>query len=276
MSNLIPEVRADRNGKLVTRHVKADSSASASSLSLPAPKVKKEPGKRQRINYIVTSVRSAYDNHVEEIMSFYGEEASYDDEKDRVSALVPRTDKLDYALCKLPASTVEHIAQKIMNSGFESEFQMILPDIVHEGRTASDVNLFTYLHGHSDVPSYDDEVFVEEVSTYQLLRTMVDGLNGYKHLGYEPPSNIFDASEDDQSMVLSLCKMRFAQPVDDEYDVMSLPDSVKNDALVKLMLNNPDKAERVVELMRERETDDAGLIGSIIESESQAVSNGHL
>jgi hypothetical protein len=276
MSNLTPEVRADRNGKLVTRHVKADSLTSTASLALPAPKVKKEPGKRQRINYIVGSVRSAYDNHVDEIMSFYGEEESYDDEKDRISALVPRTDKLDYALCKLPESTVEHIAQKIMNSGFESEFQMILPDIINEGRPASDIDLFTYLHGHSDVPSCVDEMFVEEVSAYQLLRTMVDGLNSYKHLGYESPSNIFEASEEDQTMVLALCKMRFAQPVDDEYDVMSLPDSVKNSDLVKLMLNNPDKSDRILELMRERETDDAGLIGSIIESESQAVSSGHL
>lgn len=276
MSNLIPEVRADRNGKLVTRHVKTDATASASSLSLPAPKVKKEPGKRQQINYIVESVRSAYDNHVDEVMSFYGEEESYDDEKDRISGLVPRMDELDYALCKLPESTVKHLVQKIMNSGFESDFQMLLPEIVHEGRSASAVNLFAYLHGRSDVASYDDEMFAEEVSAYQLLRTMVEGLDGYKRLGYEPPSDVFDASDEDQSMVLALCQMRFAQPVDDEYDVMSLPDSVKNDDLVKLMLNNPDQSGRVVELMRERETDDADLIRSIIESESQAVSSGHL
>lgn len=279
MSNLTPEVRPDRNGKMVTRHVKSDTSAVATSLTLPAPKVKKEPGKRQRINYIMVSVRSAYDNHVDEIMGFYGEEATYDDERDRLSEMIPQTDEIDGALSQLPASTVEHIAQKIMNSGFDSEFQMILPEIlkgVSEGRTASSVELFTYLHGRDDIISDDDEMFAEEVSTYQLLKTMVDGVDGYKHLGYTPPSSIFEASEEDQDLVLSLCKMRFLQPVDDEYDVMSLPDSVKDDDLVKLMINNPDKSDRILELMRERETDDSGLIRRIIESEAQGLSSGHL
>jgi hypothetical protein len=119
-------------------------------------------------------------------------------------------------------------------------------------------------------------MFVEEVSNYQLLKTMVDGLDGYKHLGYEPPSNIFDARAEEQSMVLSLCKMRFYQPFGEEYDAMSLPDSVKNDDLVRLMLENPDKSDRILELMRERETDDAGLIRNIINSESQSLSSGHL
>jgi hypothetical protein len=77
-------------------------------------------------------------------------------------------------------------------------------------------------------------------------------------------------------MVLSLCKMRFYQPFGEEYDAMSLPDSVKNDDLVRLMLENPDKSDRILELMRERETDDAGLIRNIINSESQSLSSGHL
>jgi hypothetical protein len=42
------------------------------------------------------------------------------------------------------------------------------------------------------------------------------------------------------------------------------------------MLENPDKSDRILELMRERETDDAGLIRNIINSESQSLSSGHL
>lgn len=279
MSNLIPEVRPDRNGKMVTRHVKADNGASAANQTLPAPKVAQEPGKRQKINYIMEFIQSAYDNHVKDIMSFYGEETTYDEEYERLSELSPRRDEMDEALSMLPLSTVDHLRHKIMDSGFDDDFQMILPEVlqdVRSGRTASSVELFTYLFGRDDIISTDDEMFAEEVSTYQLLKTMVDGVNGYQHLGYTPPQSIFAASEEEKELVRTLCKMRFLQPVDDEYDVMSLPDSVENDDLVRIVLKNPGQAGRVVELMHERETDDAELIRRIIESESQGLSSGNL
>lgn len=212
-------------------------------------------------------------------MSFYGEETTYDEEYDRLSELSPRRDEMDEALSMLPLSTVDHLRHKIMDSGFDDDFQMILPEVlqdVRSGRTASSVELFTYLFGRDDIISTDDEMFAEEVSTYQLLKTMVDGVNGYQHLGYTPPQSIFAASEEEQELVRALCKMRFLQPVDDEYDVMSLPDSVENDDLVRIVLKNPGQAGRVVELMHERETDDADLIRRIIESESQGLSSGNL
>lgn len=39
MTNLIPQKRSDKNGRLVTRHVKIDASSAAGVASLPAPKV---------------------------------------------------------------------------------------------------------------------------------------------------------------------------------------------------------------------------------------------
>lgn len=281
MTNLVPEQRVDRNGKLVTRHVRQEDNAPVKRNAIPAP-VLEPRDKTRQIGMIRRAIESAQESFVSENMGFSGydedDDETYNEVQAAMTSALPSVESVELALENFPDSTVMHVARKIADSGFDMDYQLLLPHVIQEGATARQVEYYTFLHDRVSDIYYEDDVFDEEaVNSFTILRSAIKGLSGYKHLGYEPPEDIFSASTVEQEMVVTLCKLRYGVPTDNRRaHVLQFPDSVDDDSLVGLVLERPDQGDRIMEIMNERKVTDGDFIRSILDAPSQSVSSGQL
>ena len=267
MTNRLTAVkRMDKNGRMVTRHVRVER-PNFSSDRLPPPSSASPVQRRQKslasiLEYIntVTTDRWASQDMPDEVRGFGSNNWA-----DRADALSdPVVSRLDY----------------IFNSNDEEGMIELLMSALKNGDDNAAIdNLLT-------ASSFDKERNAEwgsnDSRAYVHALSALYGLQCYESLGWTAPETISGAPEQDRKIAESLLNvMETAESLRQDigsvavYNLnaggMKLPDG-----LAKLTIDNPDQGQRICDIMSDRLTADPQLIESILLSDAPAVSDGIL
>jgi hypothetical protein len=142
--------------------------------------------------------------------------------------------------------------------------------ILHRGMFASELYILISNGNHSAAAIHEHMTFRPHLSLDTDLSTvhgMIRGLHQYPQL--PQTENYAEAPADVQAQVIALLKVAEALEVSYVLDT-----SCNN--LIELVLNRPSQADRIVDIIRDRETMDAKFITSILDSPAPSLSNGIL
>jgi hypothetical protein len=288
MSHLKPEIRADKDGKLVTRHVRVDAPASTPAKPIPAP-VAPAVAKEESQDFIEVNAM------LRNLVTHYRALAA--DNEDRSDDLDPDDDEDDFwrmddgeehaeigfdpqaladpdgitsVLSKLPQRTLTCIREKSESIPYSDDYDIALLHAIsfEEDRVPEFLEYMTYYYNDlsSLYPEDEDMLSDPDANSYTLARKHVNILRSFEPFGYTLPESIYEASEDDHSMIYALTFLRAELGEDDQVD----------EGLVRLVLDRPQDVDRIVDIVGSRGTRDEAVIRSILESETPSLSNGLL
>lgn len=274
MSNLTPELRPDKNGKLVTRHVRTES-GTKSSTPMPAPMMTtadKTPVfhmVEKKLSDVLASARSErvtdFDEWDEEDNEWkvFDESVGYD-----ADALLQDTE-ISEALSALPASTLQSIWDQSDNNPYSDDLEVsVLHALTFERDDVQSIEYLVHLHNKAS-GYYPGEDLLEnpDVNSYTILRDHVHWLRGFERVGYTIPEHPYEASANDWAVMDGLFTVQGA---------LNERKAEFDDNLARLVIERPDSALRVAEIIEQRNTTDESLIRNILDSEAPSIAEGFL
>lgn len=294
----MPQLRADKNGKMVTRHVKVDSH-SLSSSSFPAPAMKTGAEQHEtNLSALLDVVHTSL--HTVE----YG--TTFD------------KGKLDQELRNLSPSTVEAFRKQIDEQP-DYGYEDILISALHNRIGSEDASYILFISQQANNEYGFDNVWDEDLEcTYEYERS-IKILRGIKQFcsktgWYDRPLNIFEAEEEPRQRMQTLTTLikkgnwLGINGLDEDwqtgatvltdtelgYVAMDYPDEI--DLILDLMGNDEQgvldgKAmrtvleyrdtedidpSRVISIISDRGTSDREAIDQVLNAETQSLSSGAL
>lgn len=297
---LVPELRADKNGKLVTRHVKTDTSTSGASNALPAPLMKdSDAPHKKNIAYLHSTIdlilgTGAYDDiPLNSVQSL----------KEHVSTFSP---------------SVSQALKTLMEEKYDVGYEDLLISVAHQKVPSDDASYIFFIadqevqaHGFDGIWNDDSDGILEHEFSARVLR----GLKQFsEETGFTIPADIYGANNEIRDKVQSLTKLI---KVGDSRELSAIIDDWENGALViadcqlgHLVMDRPDDIDsiigilaedeadnlsgrilrsaldlrdeyemdinRVISVMKERKTSDPEAVKQVITAEVQSLSNGVL
>jgi hypothetical protein len=269
MSKLTPELRPDYTGKLVTRHVRIDDPADAlksfpSPIGTPSLMDSKD---FMEVKTMLFDVLSGY---------LGGTDADSDeDEDDREdpgfeSGELLSPTKIGEVLSKFPDRTISYMKAKMSADPYSDDYEIaVLHTLTYQPDGDSQfMEYLTYLHSNARDLYPDADVFGDSgINSYTLVRDYMDNQRRFEHLGHELPENVFEATEQQKSVMEALHFMSV------EYGDAWESES---DGLVKVVIDHADDVQRIADVIEERDTKDADVIRRVLESNAPAISGGVL
>lgn len=272
MSNLTPQVRPDKNGKLVTRHVRTE---------VPAPPTKPVPLPSLAATGGSVS-RDADLLELADVMDSLLVTGVYDD-----TVLADRK-VLHYTMHKMDSSVLAAFRQQIDDKP-DVGYEDLLISVLHNKLDTKDASyiLFTVQHQQQDGIEMDNywEDDLEGTIEYENAFKYFRGTKRFAaQIGYSLPDNIFEADDKVRREIGGVIKMLSAG------HTLDLPGIVENDwsvesicfsgtELGKLAMERPDDTKRIVEIIKERgleEDKDMDSIRMVLDAEVQQLSSGLL
>lgn len=258
MTNLKPERRADKNGKLVTRHVREADSPS-NRVSFPPPF--QTAGSNPQRSALVDTVREALVRGDHGFVGLYPVARVYD------------------AMHNLSDTTVSAYTQEIEQHPNDGLDELLIGVLNlgcndHDARFILEIAKFDAL-GSSWSDSKGRRLF--EVSRQVHL-----GLGCYSEIGYEAPDRITDKERPEIVEALALAQLTIAVYNDDAVYVTGetvkgrIAMKLKNAELVSLLLERPGDALRIAAAVRERKTTNTGVIREMLDTGSANLQEGVL
>ena len=272
MSNLIPEVRADVNGKLVTRHVRADAKNTSSSLSIPAP-----------ISKALSSADALrHEENLQELQNTVSD-LFLTGEYDWQTSFTVR--ELNQQCLTLGPGVANAFRQKI-DENPDVGWEDILISVLDNRHESDEAGYFLFvvdsclgdrtLDSNWNSGIGGTESYGEAWKAYRGL------LDFSAETGRTLPPSIIDSDEQTQKQFAAVLKS-LTISYNDDLPFVSLDwdkDEISFDdyALGELAMDYPDDVERIFAIIEDRGMDkiDRELIASILESESQSMSSGVL
>lgn len=245
-NNLIPEVRVDKNGKQVTRHVRSSGTIKTTK-ALPAPAVKVEQGWSERDAFIDEMANLAANKHIDSAMM------------ERV--LKPYSD-----------STL-----KMVHDGIGEEDGQVFPEealfaICYLGTESKIREYMMFSPGLRD----DDDV--------EAIHDYIDGLRAYPKLSRIDDFTLAD--EDTQKACHALLKATVYFHEDEgKYHPLSGTTKINgrdypvlgNQRLASLIINNPDRGDSILEFIQKRGFTTVTAVSEMIKDGTHnAVTDGFL
>lgn len=299
MSNLVPVVRPDVNGKLVTRHVKVEASSADTSRSLPSPSVASTVpviSHETNVKIVWAAVDSALDTG-----AFEG-------------TAVSSAEELRKALDTLDSGTIDAFRSAIDDEshvGFEDLLLSILHNKLHS-ESAGYLLFIAQQHSHEGLDNYwEDDL--EGTIEYDNAMLTLRGLHQFGLEARHPiPKNILNAEaheRNDVSALVRLIQQGHKYDVDgiikdwgaDSFVIadvelgnfaLEYPDEIDN--AIKILNHNEGldgmklraayalgeeydtPVDRIVDIIRERQTADMETLRLVLDAEAQPLSNGTL
>jgi len=259
MSHLTPERRFDKNGKVVTRHVRAEVGKSPGPVIPPPSPL---PGKSQRVELI---------NHVREAMI-----------RGRHGFMGLRSVSEIYAsLDSFSDATVASYLKEI-NDNPSSGFDELLIGVLNSDTPGHDAN---YLLEIAKLDSLGS-AFTDGIGRRycELARQIRFGLDCYPEINYCPPEDITDQDDPEVAQAMGLIRLTmslFNNDVDGiaitgDITYYGVATKIGSIGLVKLVLERPHDAERISAAVVGRGTDDAEVIREMLDSEAASLQDGAL
>lgn len=283
MSNLIPEVRADKDGKLVTRHVRAETIEPARK-DFPTPVVGGvTPKKSEDFNEVKAMLTNILEHYL--VLSEGGGDSDNEDggdeddfwrmDDDDESELdwdpneLLSLSSLEKALSKLPERTITRMLAKIDERPNVDDYEIaLLHALTYEGSSSQLIEYMTYLYdGVSDLFPNRDTLGDPDVNTYTIIRDYMQGLRNYESVGYTLPEDIYEATDEDHVLMNALHHLN-SEIGDGEGNV--------EPEIGLIVMERPESAQDVIDIVESRGTRDATLIREMLESETPSVRSGLL
>lgn len=297
-NNLVPEVRPDVNGKLVTRHVKAGATSS-SAASLPAP---------LSISAIAARYVSDVESLTEAIESAVNTGAYDDVDMVNLDAMVhtlqnmqPQTVRafneqiddtpdigyedllISVLVNKLPSEQAGYILFAVQSSGFEGNLSNEWDDDVqgtYEYESAWHVYRgVTDFYSRAGKPLPRDILKADAKARQDAGAVAKMLARGY---GNDAAGVLMD---DDNGTVyfedtdLGVLATEYPDDIEFIIDVINeddVTDVQKLRSFMKLKDEYPENGDNILAIMKERDTSDIGTIREVLSSEVQPLSNGVL
>lgn len=226
---LVPESRADKNGKLVTRHVRPDQAASSSKRSVPAPEVFSENSQElaRRLGLAVSDI------------GLRGVSASLAE----VMQLARR----------VPSDTAQALLEARAYVITSSGFDYCLTAALQENAGVEYLENFALLY--SDDQYYDMfEDYGRDV-TSKVIAGHIAGLQRYPELG--GVTNFYRADEYTRKKAMALVAILQVAEEHDGVNTVNGPDGsqvtfLTDQRLVQLTIENAGNLRRFLDLARER------------------------
>lgn len=272
MSSLIPEVRMNKNGHLVTKHVRAMEAPAAGGRGIPAPLKPSEMSPREEmLRRVEDAVRGAYEHHGLHLQD------------------VPRCDHLMGTFEGYNTATIKAYHDAIAGDEGNS-YAMLLISVLHNEETYDQAGLLLFAAGKAGNAVLDDGWWASKNGSYSygLLVTAVNGIRNIDDdFGFTVPDSIFDHDNPkDVETIGALIEATMAvKSLDGEFGLTYFYDPytgdekgcyLDNDDLIQTVIDHPDEVEKIIGLIYDRETTDGALIREVLESESPAISEGTL
>ena len=272
MSNLTPQVRPDKNGKLVTRHVKADSLAPPAK-AVPAP--------------LLSAAKPSWDHDADLLELTDAIDSALATGAFEDTVLADRK-VLHYTLHQMAPSVAAAFRQQIDDEP-DVGYEDLLISVLHNKLDTKDASyiLFAVQHQQQDGIEMDNywEDDLEGTIEYENAFKYFRGTKRFAaQIGYSLPDNIFEADEKVRREIGGVIKMLSTG------HTLDLPGIVENDwsvesicfsgtELGKLAMERPDDTKRIVEIIKERgleDDTDMNSIRMVLDAEVQQLSSGLL
>jgi hypothetical protein len=250
MANLIPTVITDRNGKVTTVHRRADASR-AKAVSIPAPQVADEadPAVKDQIMGIVRSELMRVPSTLREEMLMEGMESklSYRYPAEVLTAI--RDTMFSHPTSR---KTLSLLLSKSFDKVILHEAAVYLPEM-WAGDEASAFNSVMALHDYEGrhLPLLANYALADSDARAKCIALI----------------NVTAA--------LETCHTRMTGQPLRWRGTASIP-VINDDALVKLIVENPDKAPLITQFIEERLSADVGALTELLRSDSSQLAEGAL
>ena len=257
-SNLVPKVITDKNGVITTRWVAPDEAQSSAKRPLPSPMatvsaISSKPSRTDLLTGIYGALSDNRDDDVFDVDEITGTVKHLEDKTLEVIS--------DYLFSEGSYVDPERVYKvtEALTVGYENERQIrevtVFSDSFGEDTHPLFIdNAIELLHRCVDLPHMDDYSQADEDIKQQARRILKTAENLYEDSFIVPAR---------RNMELSMQAHLGGR-------------MVLSEGLRTLIKENPDQRESIIKIMDERETEDADLIRSIINSESSAISSGIL
>lgn len=285
MNNLVPELRADKDGKLVTRHVRASTNEAALK-AFPAPMGQvstKESADFKEVKDMLISVLNRY-RDIANAKSAPDEDGHDLDDEDDYWKMDDEAEPEDLgfdpnglleaasigkALADLPENTIAHMRAKMEESPYMDDYEVaVLHALTYEDNNPQLIDYLTCMYSEiAGFYSERDSLGDPDVNTYTLMRDYMQGLHNYESVGYELPKDIFSATPEERKVMEALHYLN-TELGDDEGNA--------EPELGKIVMERPDSVDDVISLFLERDTRDAEVIRDILDSRTPSIRSGIL
>lgn len=276
MSNLTPMVRPDKNGKMVTRHVKTEPSHGQKNMGIPSPqtgtyldpvlRAKRLQACRNLLGKIVTVITNSERPHlIRPMKDISAELRSAPD--DLAELFADTRDSINGPLEKsmLCALVVKCVDARIKTEDIKSA-------VDYFGKSDENVRdkIDEYFFvGAREFPNYPIGNYLNALQAYEL--------NGFD---FDRNSSTVDQDPWTVKQCDALRKLHLAgDEVECAVEKLFAFDNdgtIREKRLAQLAVDQPDSIDDIVELMIERETTDYDLISSVLSSEAGAIREGVL
>lgn len=249
MNNLTPELRVDVNGRVVTRHVRAEKKAG---------KVMTVPAAPQYRSDAHRAVAVAIQNHLKDYPMMRGYSPIRDADIKLTSESIQRY------VNSLP----DELALTCMNGLFDNEsdrgYQLLLISAANSNEPANMLSDIDFLYDPEDEyhvdSSWNESANMAENHLY--LRALVKGIRSHSDWGLVLPERFAKASTEDQTKVRALYKFTDQEltweseesGIDVEWSdaVYFVKISIRDQELFNQIIANPDKVDEIADFIHER------------------------
>lgn len=267
-NQLTPQKRMNKNGVMVTKHVRDAPNESPTGKLIPAP-LMTAPGERNaQVEFLGKALHSTYEEYLE----------MQDGDGMSEEELEARIEGLDGSVL---AAYYESIRDN-PGHGFED----ILISAMHNEITSEEAGTVLFIARIEGELDLDWSAARGGALSYIQARRLHAGLDHYApELSF--PCNLLTASEKDQATATVLIDATFAIFGGDigtdenllldqysEYGGGAL--AIDNVGLVDLLVERPDETQTIIDLMEERQTCDSDALRLILDADVQAVREGIL
>lgn len=234
---LMPESRADKNGKLVTRHVRMDKGSSVPKRPVPAPEVFDERSQElsQQLGMAVSDIgMRGYNISLAEVMQLAR---------------------------RVPAGAAEALLATRSRSIPSGAFDYILVTALREKVDAERLENIALFYSDDQYHTFFDNSGSEEC--YRVISEDISGLKYYPQLG--GTTNFYRADEATQKKAIALVSIM--QEADNHGAIRAINEPnglrsavLRDDRLAQLTIDNADDLRPFLDLVRERGCDVDALI----------------
>jgi hypothetical protein len=279
VNNLIPVVRPDINGKMVTRHVRPNKPAAAA-LSIPPVRT------RQTIVGEGSTIKAAKGRKM-----LLGAVTTSFSPNEAMDLRHPFT-TLALKVRELPEDVVEAAFDAVIAipDAVEKRFlHRLIFKAIDGGTGASDIKSAIHYYRTSGTDLRDNIDYYYEIGTEGIgdypLGNLIRAVKSYKLAGfdYNPRVSLGEQAELTSRQCDALKELHVAAEELDSADNDIEPRStfhedgtLKQTRLAQIVVDSPEKVADVIEIMRERVTLDGGLIDSIVNHDVNALRQGAL
>jgi hypothetical protein len=297
-NHLVPEVRPDVNGKLVTRHVKSGA-ASPSTTSLPAPPSLSALAANyvSNVESLTEAIDSAIDTGAYDEVEIVQKEVlcntlqnmqphvveAYRRQIDDTPDIGYEDLLISVLANKLPSETAGYILFMTQQSASARQLDNAWDDDVQG--TLEYETAFKVFRGVADFLTREDmaqpkDILKAEGQTLQDISAITSMLK----IGHEKGvPGIYGNWDEDviafEEVDLGVLAIDYPKDIEHIVELMtehSITDVSKARGIMELQKEYPESFERIVAIMDERNTHDLGIIRGVLDAEVQPLSNGIL